>query len=47
MIKRHNSFKGRDFAPLFLNGDDRADFKDKLNGPEFARAVSRQLKDER
>jgi hypothetical protein len=32
---------------LFLNGDDKADFKDKMNDPEFARAVSRQLKDER
>lgn len=39
-LKRTNSFKGRDFKPLFAFGDERAEFNDRLYNPDPPRPFS-------
>ena len=33
-MNRNNSFKGRDFNPLFVFGDAKDEFKDRLYNPD-------------
>ena len=40
-VQRNNSFKGRDYKPLFVYGDERAEFNDRLYNPDPIRPISR------